>query len=894
MSGKSFHSLIAELGNAHDRDVAALKQKNALQLGELTKLRSELAALKKSSNSSPEIPLPGSVQRPKSPRGQAHALKSDSDGEEDDLQREGSGSFIPVVPSPTSSASAKQVQGKTRIRNDSERSENRAGSSRDDGDDEEKEGEEEEGNEEDDDDEDEDEEVEDVKPVNSTKKLRGSVALTKERTVKSAAASTATSVKRKSAFDISISQPSPGVSSLDDEDEDEHDVLAARTSLQRAPQKISLMTKTLTGMGFNNTDMRRFLQDVFKSWAHAATSLAQTQTFELHDRWDVKDIKRKSTMQSRDINRELMVATSREGIQTTSVQAKKKRCHPDSLIILPNSRERAAWEVIGALMLLYDLIVIPLGSYELPELEIFHVMDWITLIFWTMDIPASCLTAFVQEGETVKSLGRIIRKYVLSWFLLDVVIVGPDWLYWIANAGSGVGDSLQAANLLKAFRLVRTVRILRLVKFARLLDMLRDQINSEHMLVLMNIMNLAGGLVGMTHLLSGLWYAIGVYKRSLKEPNWIDAFGLPGTSLAYRYLTSLHFSLTQFTPASMEVSPQNALERLYAIVLLMCGLVIFSTFISSITQNMLRLTSLRDKKSGHIWLLRKYLRQHKVSGPLFFRVLRFLEYKFQAEENYIPESKVVAITMLSDALRRELQYAVSFSCLKAHAFLDKLGTGTVMQHLLGSNAISAEHFATDDCIFHHMERASDMYCIECGRVQYTRVVLGAAEDALEAGASDWLAEAAMWTEWFFLGTAFSLEESKAIIVNVTAVANYVKETPVAFKLSSVYAMAFLQKISSTAQRDLSDLTRSEQMLEFGRDAFEHKLDQEMAKSFKTPKGLRRVLGGVSFNADPPRKVQIEAPRASLGSSDGDDIHPADSMRARPSFVAGLRRSVMRK
>merc|ERR1712008_432282 len=51
----------------------------------------------------------------------------------------------------------------------------------------------------------------------------------------------------------------------------------------------------------------------------------------------------------------------------------------------------------------------------------------------------------------------------------------------------------------------------------------------------------------------------------------------------YFYATALHWAVTQFTPASMEVTPKNLTERLYNLVAIFISLVLFPTFLTSIT-----------------------------------------------------------------------------------------------------------------------------------------------------------------------------------------------------------------------------------------------------------------------------------------------------------------------
>merc|ERR1712113_285246 len=129
--------------------------------------------------------------------------------------------------------------------------------------------------------------------------------------------------------------------------------------------------------------------------------------------------------------------------------------------------------------------------------------------------------------------------------------------------------------------------------------------------------------------------------RSNDYESWIDSDqGFAGESISYRYATSLHWSLTQFTPASMSVQPMNSVERIFAIVVLLFGLVLFSSFVSTITTSMTQLSRTMDDRSKQFWLLRRYLKRHKVPKQLSFHVLRYIEYAVRDEDQFLADTKV--------------------------------------------------------------------------------------------------------------------------------------------------------------------------------------------------------------------------------------------------------------
>lgn len=191
----------------------------------------------------------------------------------------------------------------------------------------------------------------------------------------------------------------------------------------------------------------------------------------------------------------------------------------------------------------------------------------------------SLITGFVSEGVLVMTPERIFKNYIKTWFILDLIVVGPDWTFtilMIVSAGDeNVGGSGNVSKLFRSLRMMRTMRLLRIVKLKRIIAMAKDMITSEFVFIVLNILKLIVMLLLVNHFIAAAWYSIG---RSVSSPNWIDEHELTSSDPGYAYLTSLHWSLTQFTPGSMHVQPVNSLERVFALTVLVSGLVLFCRF----------------------------------------------------------------------------------------------------------------------------------------------------------------------------------------------------------------------------------------------------------------------------------------------------------------------------
>merc|ERR1719221_2599538 len=119
--------------------------------------------------------------------------------------------------------------------------------------------------------------------------------------------------------------------------------------------------------------------------------------------------------------------------------------------------------------------------------------------------------------------------------------------------------------------------------------------------------------------------------------NWVDVGGVAGSDVFYLYATSLHWSLTQFTPASVDISARNPWERLFSVLVLLFAMLVFSSMVASITSAMAALRSLQGNQMRQFWLVRRYLRQRRICSSLSKRIVVFLEHRSDLQQNLVPK-----------------------------------------------------------------------------------------------------------------------------------------------------------------------------------------------------------------------------------------------------------------
>merc|ERR1712070_253626 len=129
-------------------------------------------------------------------------------------------------------------------------------------------------------------------------------------------------------------------------------------------------------------------------------------------------------------------------------------------------------------------------------------------------------------------------------------------------------------------------------------------------------------LVILNHINACLWYAVGTKATA----GWTNAY--EETSVAYKYLTSMHWAITQFQGTS-EITPvmgggRDTFERAYAVGTVVFALIILASFVSTLTNMILQLQQLREERTGMQRAVRSYLCDKNISLELSLRVRKYI------------------------------------------------------------------------------------------------------------------------------------------------------------------------------------------------------------------------------------------------------------------------------
>lgn len=433
-------------------------------------------------------------------------------------------------------------------------------------------------------------------------------------------------------------------------------------------------------------------------------------------------------------------------------------------IVRPGSKSRITWDFFGMMLILYDLVSIPMQIFDPPSNIFTEVMMWLTTAFWTADIPFSFFTGFYRDGVLEASLDQIARHYARTWFCFDIVVISVDWCLTVAGEVSSAmaADSVGYMRLGKTLRFLRLLRLLRLLKVQGLLSDFIERVQSEFCLIMLGIARVIVSIMLINHLIACSWYGIGTVFEG-RVDTWVYQNNLHDKELGYKYTTALHWSLTQFTPASMEVVPENALERVFAVCVLLFAMVTFSSLVSSITNAMTQLRNLNSEQIEQTAMLRRYLGENKISVALMGRVWGCTQQVMDKSKSRIHEKDVAILALLPSTLKGDLQEEVYFPVLSPHPFFRQLAsTYPAVVRKIYQQAVHEVSTGAGQELFNGGDEGSRMMFILSGLLVYTLENQKVEHPSALITAGHFVSEAVLWICWKHAGQLAASTHSELV------------------------------------------------------------------------------------------------------------------------------------
>lgn len=475
-----------------------------------------------------------------------------------------------------------------------------------------------------------------------------------------------------------------------------------------------------------------------------------------------------------------------------------------AIVAHPSSPRRLCWLCLGVVLICFDIIGVPLTAFEVPTGALEQLILLIGLAYWQITFFLSFAVGFHVEGSLELRLRMTAWHYATAWMCVDLFLLALDWAcLWISlRAVEDTAEDSETARLLQSvrtLRYLRTLRLIRVMKIPALMSdfaIVRDLLSvgrSEYASLVVGILKHLSGILLINHIIACLWFTIG------KDNNgWVQQYLMENDQWTMQYLTSLHWSLTQFTPASMDVQPQTLQERAFAVVVLLFAMITFSSFVSSITNLMTHLRMLKSEEVKQFGKLERFFRDNGVSFHLNVKVRRYLEHHLSESKKNPQEKDIEMLARLSEPLRRELRYELYSPLLSKHPFFSNFAELNLpaVQRLCHSG-IRTIHLSKDDLLFSSGETPKAMHFVVRGNLHY---ILGGGGEVIDGvtvpiKAGQWVCEMVLWTPWEYQGDMIAETEAVLMALEVAVFHEVVQSSKAGQAEASAYAVQAVEHLN---------------------------------------------------------------------------------------------------
>jgi hypothetical protein len=375
------------------------------------------------------------------------------------------------------------------------------------------------------------------------------------------------------------------------------------------------------------------------------------------------------------------------------------------------------------------------------------------------------MSGYVQDGIDELRLKKIAKKYMKTWFLLDLLLLTFDVITLLLlthgtltlfnykdrrlHGWHGPSATFRQDQILYALRCFLVCRFFKVnSKMERRFGW---RIQSVPHRIKLGVVNLAWLILLCCHISACGFYAVGTIYDG-QEGSWVEA-NLEGKTIGVKYMLSLQWALAQFSLGTTDVHAGSFAEASYAagvtLIAAFLMLLLFGRLVTAVIQ--LGSTP-QGKREQEMASLMEYLHQCRAPASLRSRIwVTVAERSAVADTSgqRIHEDDVsILLACLPRALQDELRISVYAPVFSVHPFFSELelGSGAGREAVKLHGAISEVELQAEQVLFSADWVAKSMYFVVLGDLRYCTMALGAdAEKEKKVG--PWFCEPALWIQW---------------------------------------------------------------------------------------------------------------------------------------------------
>ena len=386
-------------------------------------------------------------------------------------------------------------------------------------------------------------------------------------------------------------------------------------------------------------------------------------------------------------------------------------------ILLPENGIKRFWDIVIAMIIVYSAVVLPYQiAFVDDESESDAILDNLLNAILGLDILMNFFSAYIDsEDNVVKNRKKIIKTYLRTWFVVDLISVLPVNLITVTAKGAKFNTLARLSKIPKLYRLVRLTKLFRMVKILKkgnvnritkfFLEKLKVNANIERLIYFILAFLL------LNHLAACIWYFM-AKLQDLDPDCWVTRLGYSDASNAEIYIVSFYWTLTTVTTVGYgDVNAGTTIERIYNLFIMSFGVLMYSFAIGSLSSIVSTLDAKTAEMNQKLQILSSIKKEFSLDQEIYDKVRKVIKYDLSRNQ----KDKMNFLQELPNKLRIELSQIMHDSVIqKMYFFKDQPNDFIAYVAPL----LKPVKFSQNDYLYKISDMIDEMYFVSKGTVSF--------------------------------------------------------------------------------------------------------------------------------------------------------------------------------
>ena len=355
-------------------------------------------------------------------------------------------------------------------------------------------------------------------------------------------------------------------------------------------------------------------------------------------------------------------------------------------IIHPESRGKFFWDICVLISALYVSIEVPVAIvYRLQTSSVISFLNWVVTFIYLLDIVVNFRTSFQSEGKFIRDPQEIARRYLRSWFWIDLVAAFPLSAFLTGKSIAGI------------YRMVKLLRLSRLLKLMRITETLRKIGGSKVNPAILRLVLLVFWVLLAAHIVACGWIFIS------GNPDGLDPVTL--------YIRAFYWTITTLTTIGYgDITPGSNNEMIYVIFIEMLGAGMYGLIIGNIANLIANIDVAKTQYREKMETVNTFLKYRNIPHDLQRKINDYYNYLWETRRGY---DEAVVIQDLPEPLRISVSLYLNQDIIEKVPIFEQASPEFIKEVIMHLKPLV---FTPGDYIVTAGELGDEMYFISKGSV----------------------------------------------------------------------------------------------------------------------------------------------------------------------------------